>query len=277
MKFKIEPHQDKSIPTDAQVQQVADQEDRIFLDSLREFENMRRRNLDRLVEMIASDPKLRAQLEATQRNKFQPKLDLSSLEKIAARTHTGRMTSSRSNIEHVSPTLRRMSGVTRGVVQRYPRMSDNLPRDGRIKVDVAPGKRIMQTDIHLGDVKTDDLSMAMVTAAFGLSGEQLGVIPAESGGGQSVPQKHLSYIDEAAYVPDHLPVRFLHSEKGPIVDFKTSGDPKGPQQPTVHVSYKATGGNWSAERRGRAATSASDRKKLRAKTRAQKKARRKQR
>lgn len=270
MKFKIEPHQDKSIPTDAQVQQVADQEDRIFLDSLREFENMRRRNLDRLVEMIASDPKLRAQLEATQRNKFQPKLDLSSLEAIAARrTHTGRMTSSRSNIEHVSPTLRRMSGATRGVVQRYPRMSDNLPRDGLIKVDVAPGKRIMQTDIHLGDVKTDDLSMAMVTAAFGLSGEQLGVIPAVSGGGQSVPEKHLSYIDEAAFIPNtvHLPQYFLESKTGP----------RGPAEPTGRALRVGSGSDWSAERRDRAATSASDRKKLRAKTRAQKKARRKQR
>ena len=136
-------------------------------------------------------------------------------------------------------------------------MSDNLPRDGRIKVDVAPGKRMLQTDIHLGDVRTDDLSMAMIATAFGLSGEQLGVIPAESGGGQSTPE--------------HLPLHYLQSEKGPdyvTVDAKTGQ--------TVHIQYRA-GGGWSAERRDRAATSTSDRKKLRAKTRAQKKARRKQR
>lgn len=266
-------HYNTARPSDDQVRSITDQEDRVFLDTLREFENMRRRNLDRLAEMIASDPKLRAKLEATQRNKFQPKLDLSSLEEIASRTHTGRVTSSRSNIEHVSPTLRHTSGVVRGVVQRYPRMSDNLPRDGRIKVDVAPGKRIMQTDIHLGDVKTDDLSMAMITSAFGLSGEQLGAIPAEP---VLETENQLSYIDEAPFIPNHLPQHYLYSEKGPIVDFKTSGDPQGPQQ-TGRALRVSRDSDWSAERRDRAATSASDRKKLRAKTRAQKKARRKQR
>ena len=252
-------------------------------EAFRAFDRQQHESLERLVQMIESDPVLRAQHEAARRHDHEQKfgsLDFSKLEdRVMANAVMGRMSSPRSNIEHVSRTLRHTSGVTRGVVQRYPRMSDNLPRDGRIKVDVAPGKRIMQTDIHLGDVKTDDLSTAMIASAFGLSGEQLGVIPAESGGGQSVltTDNQLSYIDEAAYLPDHLPVRFLRSEKGPIVDFKTSGDPKGPQQPTGRVLRVRRDSDWSAERRDRAATSASDRKKLRAKTRAQKKARRKQR
>ena len=236
-------------------------------EAFRAFDSQQQKSLERLAQMIESDPVLRAQHEAARRYDHEQKfgsLDFSKLEdRVMANAVMGRMSSPRSNIEHVSRTLRHTSGVTRGVVQRYPRMSDNLPRDGRIKVDVAPGKRMLQTDIHLGDVKTDDLSLAMIATAFGLSGEQLGVIPAESGGGQSVPEKH-------------LPLHYLQSETGPIVDFKT-GDPRGPQPTTVHVSYEATGGKWSAERRDRAATSASDRKKLRAKTRAQKKARRKQR
>lgn len=253
MKFSIQPHQDMSKPTDGQVQQVADHEDRIFMDSLREFDRMQQRSMQRLAEMIESDPKLRALHEAARRYDHEQKfghMDFSKLE------------------ERVSDTFDHTSGVVRGVVQRYPRMSDNLPRDGRIKVDVAPGKRMVQTDVHLGDATTEDLSMAMVTAAFGLSGEQLGVIPAESGGGQSVPEKRLSYIDEAAYMPQHLPVRFLQSEKGP------SGCPVGPSGRALRVSQKDS---WSAERRDRAATPAHVRKKLRDKTRAQKKARRKQR
>lgn len=236
-------------------------------DAFRAFDRQQQKSLERLVQMIESDPVLRAQHEAARRYDHEQKfgsLDFSKLEdRVMANAVMGRMSSPSSSIEELSDTFEHSSGVVRGAVQRYPRMSDNLPRDGRIKVDVAPGKRMLQTDIHLGDVKTDDLSMAMITAAFGLSGEQLGVIPAESGGGQSVPEKH-------------LPLHYLQSETGPIVDFKT-GDPKGPQQPTGRVLRVRRDSDWSAERRDRAATSAPARKKLRARTRAQKKARRKQR
>lgn len=184
MKFSIQPHQDMSKPTDEQVQQVADHEDRIFVDSMREFDRMQQRNMQRLVEKLESDPVLRAQMETSRRYDHEQKfgsLDFSKLEDRAmANAVMGRMSSPGSNIEErVDDTFDHTSGVVRGVVQRYPRMSDNLPRDGRIKVDVAPGKRVMQTDVHIGDVKTDDLSMAMIASAYGLSGEQLGAIPAE--------------------------------------------------------------------------------------------------
>lgn len=260
----MEKHYNTAQPTEAQIRQVTDAEDRRFLDAMAEIEKSRRRNLDRLVQMIESSPELRAKyglwLDKDQK-KFE-NLDLSALEKVIASqadVHADRMQHPRGN---VSPTLRRTSGVTCGVVQRFPIMMDNLPRDGRIKVDVAPGKRIMQTDIYAGNVKTEDLGDALAAFAYGLSGEQLGVIPAESGGGQSTPE--------------HLPLHYLQSERGPIVDFKTTGDPKGPQGSgrALRIRRDST---WSAERRDRAATSASDRKKLRAKTRAQKKARRKQR
>lgn len=248
-----------------------EEQERVF----REFDAMHQRNMQRLTEMIDSDPKLRAQLEATQRNELRskfPHMDLSSLEVLAAKSHTGRVRSARSNIEHVSPTFRHTSGKTRGVVYSRPIMADNLPRDGRIKVDVAPGKRVLQTDVHLGDFKTEDLSMAMIASAYGLSGEQLGVIPAESGGGQSVPSKHLDYIDEAPFAPQHLPQHYLQTAKGPVC-------PVGPSSSgrELRVEYKALGGKWPASRRDRAATSAPVRKKLRDRTRAQKKARRKQR
>lgn len=276
MKFNIQPHQDMSIPTDAQVQQVANQEDRIFLDSLHEFENMQRRSMERFAEMVESDPKLRAQMEQARRHGHEQKfgsLDFSKLEdRVMANAIMGRMSSPRSNIEHISPTFRHTSGKTRGVVYSRPIMADNLPRDGRIKVDVAPGKRVLQTDVHLGDFKTEDLSMVMIASAYGLSGEQLGVIPAESGGGQSVPDKHLDYIDEAPFVPQHLPQHYLQTANGPVCPVGPS--PSGRE---LRVEYKALGGKWSAERRDRAATSASVRKKLRDRTRAQKKARRKQR
>lgn len=235
-------------------------------EAFRAFDRQQQESLERLAHMIESDPVLRAQHEAARRYEHSQKfgsLDFSRLEdRVMANAVMGRMSSTHSNTEEVSPTFRHTSGVVRGVVQRYPRMPDNLPRDARIKVDVAPGKRMLQTDIHLGDVKTDDLSMAMIATAFGLSGEQLGVIPAESGGGQSTPE--------------HLPLHYLHSDKGPIVDFKTTGDPIGPQS-TGRALRVRRDSAWSAERRDRAATSTSDRKKLRAKTRAQKKARRKQR
>ena len=235
-------------------------------EAFRAFDRQQQESLERLAHMIESDPVLRAQHEAARRYDHKQKfgsLDFSRLEdRVMANAVMGRMSSTHSNTEEVSPTFRHTSGVVRGVVQRYPRMPDNLPRDARIKVDVAPGKRMLQTDIHLGDVKTDDLSMAMIATAFGLSGEQLGVIPAESGGGQSTPE--------------HLPLHYLHSDKGPIVDFKTTGGPIGPQS-TGRALRVRRDSAWSAERRDRAATSTSDRKKLRAKTRAQKKARRKQR
>ena len=276
MKFNIQPHQDMSIPTDAQVQQVAVQEDRIFLDSLREFENMQRRSMERFAEMVESDPKLRAQMEQARRHGHEQKfgsLDFSKLEdRVMANAIMGRMSSPRSNIEHISPTFRHTSGKIHGVVQSRPIAADNLPRDGRIKVDAAPGKRMIQTDIHMGDVRTCDLGDAIAAVAYGLSGEQLGVIPAESCGGQSVPDKHLDYIDEAPFVPNHLPQHYIQTAKGPVCPIGPS--PSGRE---LRVEYTAQGGKWSAERRDRAATSATERKKLRARTRAQKKARRKHR
>lgn len=273
MKFNIQPHQDKSIPTDEQVQQVADHEDRIFLDSLREFENMQRRSMERFAQMVESDPKLRAQMEQARRHGHEQKfgsLDFSKLEdRVMANAVMGRMSSPRSNIEHISPTFCHTSGKTRGVVQRRPLAADNLPRDGRIKVDVAPGKRFLQTDIHLGDSKTEDLSMAMVAAAYGLSSEQLDVIPAVSGGGQSVPDPRLSYIDEAPFVPNHMAQHYLQTAKGPVC-------PVGPSPSGRALRVEKLQG-WSASRRDRAATPARVRKKLRDRTRAQKQARRKQR
>ncbi|AXG67079.1 hypothetical protein HOU09_gp035 [Dickeya phage vB_DsoM_AD1] len=235
-------------------------------EAFRAFDRQQQKSLERLAQMIESDPKLRAQHEAARRHEHLQKfgsLDFSKLEdRVMANAVMGSMSSPRSNIEEPFGTFEHSSGIVRGVVQRYPRMSDNLPRDGRIKVDVAPGKRVMQTDIYAGNVKTEDLGDALAAFAYGLSGEQLGVIPAESGGGQSTPE--------------HLPLHYLHSERGPIVDFKTTGDPKGPQ-PIGRALRVRRDSVWSAGRRDRAATSASDRKKLRAKTRAQKKARRKQR
>lgn len=269
MKFKIQPHQDMSIPTDAQVQQVADHEDRIFLDSLCEFENMQRRNMERFAEMVESDPKLRFQMEQARRHGHEQKfgsLDFSKLEdRVMANAVLGRMSSQHNNIEErVSDTFEHSSGVVRGIVQRYPRMSDNLPRDGRIKVDEIPGKRMLQTDIHLGDVKTEDLSLAMAAVAFGLSGEQLGIIPAPGDSQFVEPETQLSYIDEAPFIPNHLPQHYLQSDKGPT-------------QALGRALRIAPKDSWSPERRDRAATSAPARKKLRARTRAQKKARRKQR
>lgn len=222
-----------------------EQQDQAF----REFDRQQQKSLERLVQMIESDPVLRAQHEAARRHEHQQKfgdMDFSKLE------------------ERVAGTFEHSSGVVRGVVQRYPRMSDNLPRDGRIKVDVIPGKRMLQTDIHLGDVKTEDLSLAMAAVAFGLSGEQLGVIPAPGGGQFVEPETQLSYIDEAPFTPNHLPQHYLQSDTGPV--------------PACGRALRiAPKDSWSAERRDRAATSAHARKKLRARTRAQKKARRKQR
>lgn len=241
-----------------------EQQDQAF----REFDRQQQKSLERLVQMIESDPVLRAQHEAARRYDHEQKfgsLDFSKLEdRVMANAVMGRMSSPRSSIEELSDTFEHSSGVVRGVVQRYPRMSDNLPRDGRIKVDVIPGKRMLQTDIHLGDVKTEDLSLAMAAVAFGLSGEQLGVIPAPGGGQFVEPETQLSYIDEAPFIPNHLPQHYLQSDKGPV--------------PACGRALRiAPKDSWSAERRDRAATSAPARKKLRARTRAQKKARRKQR
>jgi len=222
-----------------------EQQDQAF----REFDRQQQKSLERLVQMIESDPVLRAQHEEARRHEHQQKfgdMDFSKLE------------------ERVAGTFEHSSGVVRGVVQRYPRMSDNLPRDGRIKVDVIPGKRMLQTDIHLGDVKTEDLSLAMAAVAFGLSGEQLGVIPAPGGGQFVEPETQLSYIDEAPFIPNHLPQHYLQSDTGPVPACGRA----------LRIVPKDS---WSAERRDRAATSAPARKKLRARTRAQKKARRKQR
>lgn len=212
-------------------------------EAFREFDRQQQKSLERLVQMIESDPVLRAQHEAAWRHeqKF-GSLDFSKLEdRVMANAVMGRMSSPRSNIEHISPTFRHTSGKTRGVVHRRPFAADNLPRDGRIKVDPAPGKRMIQTDIHMGDVRTCDLGDAIAAVAYGLSGEQLGVIPAESA-------------------------------KGPVCPVGPS--PSGRE---LRVEYTAQGGKWSAERRDRAATSAPERKKLRARTRAQRKARRKHR
>lgn len=214
-------------------------------EAFRAFDRQQQKSLERLVQMIESDPVLRTQHEAARRYDHEQKfgsLDFSKLEdRVMANAVMGRMSSPRSNIEHISPTLRHTSGKTRGVVQRRLFAADNLPRDGRIKVDPAPGKRMIQTDTHMGDVRTCDLGDAIAAVAYGLSGEQLGVIPSESA-------------------------------KGPVCPVGPS--PSGRE---LRVEYTAQGGKWSAERRDRAATSAPERKKLRARTRAQRKARRKHR
>ena len=215
-------------------------------EAFREFDRQQQKSLERLVQMIESDPVLRAQHEAARRHDHEQKfgsLDFSRLEdRVMANAVMGRMSSPRSNIEHISPTFRHTTGKTRGVVHRRPFAADNLPRDGRIKIDAAPGKRMIQTDIHMGDVRTCDLGDAIAAVAYGLTGEQL----------------------------VHLPQHYMQSDKGP--DYVTVDAGR-----TVSIQYKAPGGKWSAERRDRAATSAPDRKKLRARTRAQKKARRKHR
>lgn len=265
MRFSILPHQDMSKPTDEQVQQVAEHEDRIFMDSMREFDKMQQRNMQRLLEKLESDPKLRAQHEAACRYDHEQKfghMDFSKLE------------------ERVSGTFEHSSGIVRGVVHRYPRMSDNLPRDGRIKIDAAPGKRMLQTDIHCGNVETSDLSEALLQTmvhSFGLRPEQM---QAQE---QLKEDEHiLPFVDEAPFIHNatHMPLTYMESKTGP------RGCPTGPVgtsgralriDPSKGLGRIEGCSMWSAEDRDRAATPASVRKKLRAKTRAQKKARRKQR
>lgn len=240
-------------------------------EAFRAFDQQQQKSLERLVQMIESDPVLRAQHEAARRSEHLAKfgdLDLSALEK---RTVTGRTTTSGDTIEHISPTFRHTSGKTRGVVYSRPIMADNLPRDGRIKVDKMLGERMLQTDVHMGDVQTSDLSEALLQTmaySFELRPEQKQVA-------EEIKDRQITIVDEAAFIPNtvHLPQHYLQSEKGP----ECLVGPTDPCGRELRVEYKAQGGKWSAERRDRAATSASDRKKLRAKTRAQKKARRKHR
>lgn len=231
-----------------------EQQDQIY----RELNRMQQRNMDRFASLLDSDPKLKAQYDAARRHDYEQKsghMDFSKLE------------------ERVSGTFEHSSGVVRGVVHRYPRMSDNLPRDGRIKIDAAPGKRMLQTDIHCGDVRTTDLSEAFLQTmvhSFGLRPEQMQAQEQMQEDGHILP-----LVDEAPFLHNatHMPLAYMESKTGPV---GTSGralriDPSNGLGCIEGCSM------WSAERRDRAATPASVRKKLRAKTRAQKKARRKQR
>lgn len=258
-----------SKPSAEQVESRTGSENRVLLDTVQQFETMQSTNMERMAEVIESDPALKAQMEQARRDEHLQKfgsLDFSQLE------------------ERVSDTFSHTSGKTRGVVHRYPTMRDSLPRDGRIKADGNLRRRLIQCDTHLGDTKimdlSDDATLTAQVAEFNRAAtkqltEMLGVkgdILTESGDGQSAPEKHLSYIDEAPFIPNHLPQNYLQSEKG-------SGCPVGPLGSCGRALRIDANKGWRRidTSRDRAATSASARKKLRSKTRAQKKARRKQR
>lgn len=222
-----------------------EQQDQAF----REFDRQQQKSLERLCQMLESNPTLRAQHEAARRQEHLAKfgaLDFSSLEERV--------------VAHDLPdNFTHTSGVVRGVVARYPRMSDNLPKDGNIKFE-KHDSRLIQTDIYAGDVQSMSLSDGVI--------EAMGILlrPEQEQVNNEIKKQTLTIIDEAPFLTPtgHLPQRYFSADKGPV----------GPCGRALRVAPKDT---WSAERRDRAATSAPARKKLRARTRAQKKARRKQR
>lgn len=233
-KFNIQPHQDWSKPQDVHLKQVVDYEDRQLI---RELERMQQNRMRHFAELIERDPKLRAMSSSTHRFDF-IKHDLSALEeRVHLPVHTLFAAKGRDPDEQLSGTMR-CTGITRGVVHRYPRMSDNLPK-GTIKIDALKGRGNVLVDYDYQ--RGEDLFRAM---ALGLTMDQMGYVTLDS-----IPQEGTNII----------------------VDYKTGGGPTGR---ALRVERDS---DWSAERRDRAATSAPVRKKLRSKTRAQKKARRKQR
>ncbi|UAW96520.1 hypothetical protein pEaSNUABM22_00032 [Erwinia phage pEa_SNUABM_22] len=203
----------------------------------RELNRMQQDRMRHFAELLESEPRLVSQYSG--HNMF----DLSKLEeRVHLPLHTLFTERGRDPIEQLSPTFRH-GGTVRGVVHRYPRASDNLPK-GDIRIDASQMKRCSD-NVRL-DLNSDDLYRAMV---MGLTGDPVGA--------------NLVTIDSV--VSDDI-----------IAEFKTTGDPRGPQATGRALRVKRDS-DWSAERRDRAATSAPVRKKLRSKTRAQKKARRKQR
>lgn len=213
------------------------QQDEMF----RELNNMQNQRMREFARLLENDPRLVAQ--ATGFKYDGSMFNLSALEERAhLPLHTLFTERGRDPIEQLSPTFRH-GGTVRGVVHRYPRASDNLPK-GDIRIDASQMKRCRE-NVRL-DLNSDDLYRAMV---MGLTGDPVG--------------GNLVTIDSV--VSDDI-----------IAEFKTTGDPRGPQATGRALRVKRDSG-WSAERRDRAATSAPVRKKLRSKTRAQKKARRKQR
>lgn len=230
-----------------------EQKDQMFS----ELDKLQAQRMKEFAEMLENDPRMSALCDSVSGHEPH-KFDMSALEGRVSHLpqHVLFAPKGRDPESQLSPTLRR-SGTVRGVVHRYPRMSDNLPK-GEIKIDGSKMRNI-QMDTHMGDTKTSNLSEAFLqtlSAEYGLTPEQLG----EEG--------RIVGIDEAPYI--------LY--------------PKGCQTGSVGPSGRALRIDpskglgriegcsvWSAECRDRAATPASVRKKLRTKTRAQKKARRKQR
>ena len=233
-KFNIQPHQDWSKPQDVHLKQVVDYEDRQLI---RELERMQQNRMRHFAELIERDPKLRAMCSSTHRYDY-GKFDLSALEeRVHLPVHTLFAAKGRDPDEQLSGTMR-CTGITRGVVHRYPRMSDNLPK-GTIKFDRS---EVNVRITHEGP-NGDDWFRAM---ALGLTGAQIGADAIKL---DSIPPEGSNII----------------------VDYKTVGGPTGR---ALRINREPV---WQSSQRDRAATSAPARKKLRSKTRAQKKARRKQR
>ncbi|QZE59274.1 hypothetical protein MPK66_gp030 [Erwinia phage pEa_SNUABM_2] len=198
----------------------------------RELNRMQQDRMRHFAELLANEPRLVSQYQG--HNMF----NLSAFEeRVHLPLHTLFTERGRDPEEQLSPTFRH-GGTVRGVVHRYPRMSDNLPK-GTIKFDRS------EVDVRITNEgpNGEDWFRAM---AFGLTMNQMGAITLDS-----VPPEGSTIV----------------------VDYKTTGDPIGPQQ-TGRVNREPV---WQSTQRDRAATSAPVRKKLRDKTRAQKKARRKQR
>ena len=200
----------------------------------RELNRMQQDRMRHFAELLANEPRLAPQFSG------HSMYNLSALEeRVHLPVHTLFAEKGRDPDEQLSGTMRCM-GITRGVVHRYPRMSDNLPK-GTIKIDASGMKNVRENMLVGYDYQRgEDLFRAM---AFGLTMDQMGITEIDS-------------------VPKGADV---------IVDYKTVGGPTGR---ALRVNREPV---WQSSQRDRAATSAPVRKKLRSKTRAQKKARRKQR
>ncbi|AWY08312.1 hypothetical protein HOT49_gp032 [Erwinia phage vB_EamM_Alexandra] len=200
----------------------------------RELNRMQQDRMRHFAELLANEPRLVAQGPSGLFN-------LSALEeRVHLPLHTMFAEKGRDPEGQLSGTLR-YGGTVRGVVHRYPHMSDNLPK-GTIKVDRSDVNVRVTHDGPNGD----DWFRAM---AFGLTMDQMGAVTLDS-----TPPEGSNIV----------------------VDYKTTGGPIGPQSTgrALRIPREPV---WQSSQRDRAATSAPARKKLRSKTRAQKKARRKQR
>lgn len=220
-----------------------EQQDEMF----RELNRMQQERMQHFARLLENDSRLVSQ--ATGFRYESAKFNLSALEERVSHLplHTlfadkgpdVTTVTGRVRAEHVSDRLIH-GGIVSSAVHRYPRISDNLPK-GTIKLDGSDANVRISQSFQSGD----DWFRAM---AFGLTMDQMGVIEIDS-------------------VPKGSDV---------IVDYKTVGGPIRPQQlgRALRINREPV---WQSTKRDRAATPATVRKKLRTKTRAQKKARRKQR